>query len=255
MSTSAPVTVIGNHMSPFVRKVLAVCELKSIPYQLDSLVPFFGTERFTALSPQRRIPVLIDGETVLTDSGVICEYLEDKWPATPILPRSPAARARARYLEKFADTRMTEVMLWGVFGRALVAPAIFKSPRDMDAITRTLNQDVPEVMDILETLSPERGFLDADRPGLADLSVASHAINFRWGARKPLDGTRWPRAVGWIERTEAAEPLRRLNAIGETMLRAPPDGHRPILEAAGVPVAPETVGGAAAPRRGPLTRI
>jgi len=107
-----PLTVIGNHISPFVRKVLAVCEIKRLPYVVDSIVPFFGTERFTELSPLRRIPVLIDGDVVLNDSSVICEYLEDKWPDMPVLPRDPVARARARFLDEYADTRLADVEVW-----------------------------------------------------------------------------------------------------------------------------------------------
>jgi glutathione S-transferase len=84
--------------------------------------------------------------------------------------------------------------------------------------------------------------------------VATHAINFRWGARQPLDAARWPRAVAWIERVEQAAPLRRLNEIADKVLRAPPDGHRPILDAAGVATTAQTYAGAM-PRRGPMTRI
>src|SRR6516225_7342515 len=132
-----PLTVIGNYISPFVRKVLAVCEVKRLPYQIDSIVPFFGNDRFAELSPLRRIPVLIDGEVVLNDSSVICEYLEDRWPQQPVLPRQPAERANARFLDEYADTRMTDVLLWKVFGRALVAPAVFGAPRDVNAIQKT----------------------------------------------------------------------------------------------------------------------
>ena len=39
-------TIIGNHISPFVRKVLATCEIKGLAYRIDSIVPFFGGDRF-----------------------------------------------------------------------------------------------------------------------------------------------------------------------------------------------------------------
>lgn len=248
------ITVIGNHISPFVRKVMAVLEVKGLAYQIDSIVPFFGGEAFTKVSPLRRIPVLIDEGTVITDSSVICEYLDERWPDVPVMPRTPAERAKARFLDEYADTVMTDVMLWKVFGRALVAPAIFKAERDKAAIEKTIADDVPRVMDFLETQAPERGFLFGDKPGLADFSAASHAINYRWGARRAFDAGRWPKAVQWIERVEAAQPMQRLNEIGDKILRAPPDGHRPVLEGFGVRVAAETVGGSQA-RRGPMTVI
>src|SRR5262249_26753947 len=111
----AVLKIIGNHISPFVRKGLAVCEIKGLPYEIDSIVPFFGNERFGELSPLRRIPILVDGTIVINDSSVICEYLQEKWPKLPVLPEDPAARAQARFLDEFADTRLADVVLWKVF--------------------------------------------------------------------------------------------------------------------------------------------
>jgi glutathione S-transferase len=243
--------IIGNHISPFVRKVLAVCEIKGLPYEVDSIVPFFGGERFDELSPLRRIPVLVDGRTVINDSSVICEYLEERWPNVPVLPGEPAARAEARFLDEFADTRLAEVVLWKVFGRAVVAPAIFGTERDIAAIDRTVAEELPDVMDRLEVWAPTSGFKFGSTLGFADVSIASHFANLRW-ARQKLDAARWPRTASWIERVSRSAPLMQLNAIGEKLLRVRPDGHRPVLEALGVTVAAETVG-TNVPRRGPMT--
>ena len=248
-----PLTIIGNHISPFVRKVLTICEIKQLPYQLDSIVPFFGNEEFARLSPLRRIPVMIDGDVVLTDSTVICEYLEDRWPQTPVLPREPAARGQARFLDAYANSRMSDVLLWKVFGRALVAPAIFKTPRDLDAIRKTMTEEFPAVMDQLESWAPAHGFTLGATAGLADLSVASHFANLRW-ARQTADAARWPRTASWVNRIEQATPLGKLNSIGGKMLQVPPDGHRAALISLGVAVTAESVGGPE-PKRGPMTVI
>jgi glutathione S-transferase len=250
---SAVLKIIGNHISPFVRKVLAVCEIKGLPYEIDSIVPFFGNERFGELSPLRRIPVLLDGATVINDSSVICEYLEEKWPKVPVLPGEPAPRAEARFLDEFADTRLADVALWKIFGRAVVAPAIFGAERDIAAIDRTVAEELPGVIDLLELWAPTSGFKFGNTLGLADISVASHFANFRW-ARQRLDAARWPRAASWIERVSQSAPLMQLNTIGEKLLRVPPDDHRPVLEGLGVTVASETVG-TKVPRRGPMTAL
>lgn len=246
-------TIVGNHISPFVRKVLATCEIKGLAYRIDSIVPFFGGDRFAALSPLRRIPVLIDGDVVVNDSSVICEYLEEKWPQSPVLPADPAARARSRFLDEYADTRMSDVMLWKVFGRAAVAPAIFGVPRDLEAIQNTLASEFPLVMDQIEAWAPASDFVCGAAPGLADLSVAGHFANLRW-ARVTLDAVRWPRTSAWVARVESQTPLGRLNAIGEKLLRIPPTGHRPVLLSLGVAICEETLGGET-PVRGPMTVI
>ena len=93
----SPATIIGGPVSPYVRKVLAVCELKGVPYRIDPIVPFFGDDRFSELNPLRRIPVYIDDEVSVSDSTVICEYLEERYPSPRAAARRlrPSARGRA----------------------------------------------------------------------------------------------------------------------------------------------------------------
>ena len=93
-----PATIIGGPISPYVRKVLAVCEMKGVPYQVDPIVPFFGDDRFSELNPLRRIPVFMDEQVSVSDSTVICEYLEERYPA-PLCCRK-GRRARPRPLDR-----------------------------------------------------------------------------------------------------------------------------------------------------------
>ena len=109
---TAPVQIIGSYLSPYVRKVLFCLDRKGIDYRIDPIVPFFGNDAFGRISPLRRIPVLIDGDLVLSDSSVICQYIEDKQPEPALFPADIRDRARARWLEEFADTRMGDVFIW-----------------------------------------------------------------------------------------------------------------------------------------------
>ena len=56
------------------------------------------TVAYAAVAPARLVPTLVDGPTVLTQSLAIIEYLEELHPAPPLLPATPAARARVRGL-------------------------------------------------------------------------------------------------------------------------------------------------------------
>lgn len=62
--------IIGNYLSPYVRKVLVALHLKGLAYEIDPIIPFLGDERFAAASPLRRIPVLIDDAVTLSDSSM-----------------------------------------------------------------------------------------------------------------------------------------------------------------------------------------
>ena len=60
-------------------------------------------------NPLGKIPTLVtDDGTVLFDSTVICEYLEDRYPDPPLFPADAATRARCRQLEDEADFAMTD---------------------------------------------------------------------------------------------------------------------------------------------------
>ena len=64
---------------------------------------------FVAANPRAEVPVLADGETRIFESTIIMDYIEDRWPDPPLLPRSPEARAAARIIEDVCDTRYEAV--------------------------------------------------------------------------------------------------------------------------------------------------
>lgn len=103
--------VVGNPVSPYVRKVLAACAVKGVEVEIDPITPFFGDDAFEAISPLRRVPVWIEGDIVLNDSSVIVEYLEETRPGPSLWPADPANRARARWIEEYADTRLGELLI------------------------------------------------------------------------------------------------------------------------------------------------
>ena len=93
--------IIGSFVSPYVRKVLACMNLKGLAYEVDPITPFFGNDEFERLSPLRRIPVLVDGDFTISNSSVICAYLDEAYPGHPLFPptrRTARARAGSRNL-------------------------------------------------------------------------------------------------------------------------------------------------------------
>jgi maleylacetoacetate isomerase/maleylpyruvate isomerase len=55
-------------------------------------------ESYAAVSASRLVPLLKDGDALITQSIAICEYLEETHPEPPLLPREPLGRARVRAL-------------------------------------------------------------------------------------------------------------------------------------------------------------
>jgi len=242
-----PLLIIGSYLSPYVRKVLACLELKGIPYEVDPIVPFYGNDRFSELSPLRRVPVLVDGDLVITDSSVICQYLDELQPSPALLPANIRDRARARWLEEFADTRMGDVFIWRLFNQVAIRPAVWGEKGDRMLVERTLKEDVPTVLDYLEADAPVEGFRFGTL-GLADIAPACFFRNAGF-ARFQIDPARWPRTAAWMGRTLSTSPFVKLAALENAIARTPIAEQREVLKAAGAPISAESIG-EATPRRG-----
>jgi glutathione S-transferase len=242
-----PVQVIGTLISPYVRKVLVCLDLKGIPYEIDPIVPFTGDERFSDLSPVRRIPVLIDEQVTLADSTVICEYLDERQPSPPLFPSDPARRARARWLEEYADTRMGEVFIWRLFNQRVINPFVWGQPTDESVVRTALEEEIPHVLDYLERTVPERGFLFG-AVAVADVAIATFFRNAAF-ARFTVDPSRWPRTASYVDRVLALGAFQRLATIEERLLRTPLARHRAVLAELGIALTADSYG-TATPTRG-----
>jgi glutathione S-transferase len=242
-----PLLIVGSYLSPYVRKVLACLELKGIPYEVDHIVPFFGNDAFSRLSPLRRIPVLVDGDLVLSDSSVICQYLEDLKPEPAVLPADIRDRARARWLEEFADTRMGDVFIWRIFQQIAIRPSVWGEKGDRDLVERTIKEDVPVVLDYLESEAPADGFRFGAL-SLGDIAPACFFRNAGW-VRIQIDAARWPGTAAWMARTLSSPPFAKLARLEDAILRTPIGEQRAALKGLGAPVSAETYAGDA-PRRG-----
>ena len=242
-----PVQIIGSYLSPYVRKVLVFLHVKKIPYQIDPIVPFFGDERFSKLSPVRRIPVLIDDRVTLCDSSVICQYLEERHAKPSLYPHDVADRARARWLEEFADTRMGDVFIWKLFNERVINPFVFGQKTDEAILKQALDEEIPSVLDYLESTLPEAGFAFGDL-SIADIGVA---VFFRNDALAGfgVDAARWPKTAGFVARVLAVDAFASLAPFEERMLRTPIAQHRSVLAEMGAPISAETWG-TSTPRRG-----
>jgi len=93
----------GALASPYVARVVLFARLKGLPLAAQMPEGGLKSPAFLAKSPMGKMPALeVDG-TVIAESEVICEYLEDLTPGSGGLPGSPADRARARLISRVHD--------------------------------------------------------------------------------------------------------------------------------------------------------
>ncbi len=149
---------------------------------------------YLAINPVGKVPALIDDGAVVHDSTIINEYLEDKFPQPALLPGDPAARARARSFEDYAD--------------AYLAPSLFKiltnlrkpeAERDWEKI-REGEREVKDHFAFLERELAGRQFF-AGQLSLGDISLVPPLANYeRAGYRI---GPEFPNLMAWWERMKS----------------------------------------------------
>jgi glutathione S-transferase len=89
----------GFHISNYNNKVRLVLLEKGIAFQEDAATLPKQTDEFLARTPMGKVPFLeLEGGRRLSESAVICEYLEDAYPQPPLLPKDPWERAKVREL-------------------------------------------------------------------------------------------------------------------------------------------------------------
>lgn len=82
-------------------RVRIALSIKGLSYDFQGIHLRRGDQRsrdFLELNPQALVPALVDGDTVITQSLAIIEYLDERFPEPPLLPSSPADRAWVRAL-------------------------------------------------------------------------------------------------------------------------------------------------------------
>ncbi len=87
--------------SPNSQRVKVVLAEKNLPYEIvpiDLRKQEQKTPEYLKMNPYGKVPVLTDDGTVLYESLIINEYLEEKYPNPPLLPKDPARKANARIL-------------------------------------------------------------------------------------------------------------------------------------------------------------
>src|ERR1700745_1893375 len=84
-------------LSPYSRKVRLVLGEKRLPFDARAEKVWERRPEYLELNPAGTVPTLVeDNGLAIPDSGVICEYLEEAYPDTPLLGRTLAARVEAR---------------------------------------------------------------------------------------------------------------------------------------------------------------
>src|SRR2546422_3798148 len=181
-------------LSPSAQNVKIALAEKGVEFECRLPDFMSGNDpEFAAASPRLEVPALVDGATRVFDSTVILEYIEDRWPAPPLLPAAPAERARVRMLEEVCDTYV-EPISW-----AAMEIRVFK--RATGALAEQLlargAEQAAGVHRYLERQLADRPWFNGAAFGWGDLSVVPYVQGIAMTGTPPAAGTR---LAAWLER-------------------------------------------------------
>jgi glutathione S-transferase len=97
--------LISSSICPYAQRTRMALREKEIEFDLNIIDLNDKPDWFNQISPYSKVPVLRHGRTVIFESSVINEYLEEVFPERSLLPKDPAERARARIWIDFANVR------------------------------------------------------------------------------------------------------------------------------------------------------
>lgn len=131
-------------------------------------------------NPTGKVPVIEDDDgLILPESAVIDEYLEERFPGTPLWPDDPGERALGRLLVERFDR---------------LGDAYYALKRGEDRARIWLERQLAELDQILET----QQFLSGSQYGLADIAYVPWVI--RAQAQLGVSYEAFPALAGWLER-------------------------------------------------------
>jgi maleylacetoacetate isomerase len=138
-----------------------------------------GGEQFAddyrALNPQQLVPALVDGETTMTQSLAILEYLDERHPEPGLLPSGAAERARVRAISQAIACEIAPLNNLRVL-KYLVGPAGLDDDGKLAWYRHWTETGLAAVEAMLDSPSTGR-FCHGDEPGLADCCLLPQVYN------------------------------------------------------------------------------
>lgn len=189
--------VHGANASPFVRKVRVALAEKGLDYELRPLLPFNVSAEYKKISPLGKIPALEDDGRALSDSSVICAYLERKHPDPSLYPSDPYEHGRALWFEEYGDSALAQNVSGALFFQTIVAPRFLQRPTDQAVIDKALTQDIPPLFDYLEGQLQAREVIAGTRFSIGDIGICTHFVNMQHAGYQ-VDAGPWPKLARYV---------------------------------------------------------
>lgn len=213
-------------LSPFSRKVRVLLKEKGLEFEMKVEKVWERRPEFLALNAAGTVPVLVDEDgTVVADSGAICEYLEEVYPDTPLLPGDAAQRAEIRRLVAWFDHKFGREVSDNLYREKMMKRFLGYGEPNSSAI-RAGYHNIHYHLDYIGWLTERRRFLAGDKFSLADIAAAAHVSVLDYLGDVPWD--QHVPAKDWYARIKSRPSFRPL--LADHIPGAPPPKHYADLD-------------------------
>jgi maleylacetoacetate isomerase len=158
---------------------------------------------YRTVNPQGLVPALEDAGDTLIQSMAILEYLDERYPEPPLLPKQPADRARVRAL---ADIVACDIH--PINNLRVLRYLMRELGHDEAVVAKWYNHWIAAGFQALEPLLAQDRrtgqFCHGESPGLADIALVPQIIN---AERYQLDLAPYPTLVRIYENCMRLEPF------------------------------------------------
>ena len=190
--------------SPNCQRVKVVLAEKNLPYEIvpiDLRKQEQKTPDYLKLNPYGKVPVLADDSTVLYESCIINEYLNEKDPTPPLMPADLGKRAKARILIDFGLNHTD-----GPYQKLRME--LMKDPKEQNK--DVINSAKADLKKLLQRFETELG----DQPYLVgDFSLADAALITRFTRLEGfgvLPDSSLPRLTQYLQRMKDRPSVRAI---------------------------------------------
>jgi glutathione S-transferase len=133
---------------------------------------------YLALNPTGKLPTLVDGDFVVTETLAIVVYLAEKYPQKGLLPTDLKQRTQLNRWMSFVITEL-EQPLWRIARNSFLYPEQRRQPADIEIA----KGEFRKMAAVLEAHMQGREFLIGDRVSVGDF-ITAHTLD--WGNEAEL---------------------------------------------------------------------
>lgn len=206
-------------LSAYAMKVKIALNEKGLDYETaipEGMSVGKAGGEFVDANPRAEVPTLLDGGFRVFDSTVMLEYIDEKWPAPPLLPGTPAERARVRMIEDVMDTQY-EANNWGTF-------EVLRYQRASGELAARLvaygKQNIEQLQGWLDRELGNRPWFNGDAFGRGDLCVIPYLNRSAGYGYLPPKGSK---LLAWFERVNQRDSVAKVRAQMQAALEKMPD--------------------------------